>query len=271
MTVLQTLRGDDGVELLTAAGPGWRACLSTRLGGVSRDPFAGLNTSFTVGDDERYVRENRARLAAVAGFDAAALVVGRQVHGVRVAAVTAAHRGRGAEGQDSALADTDGLLTDVPGLPLLVCVADCVPVVMAAQGEGRTTVAVVHAGWRGMHADIVARAALLLRQRGRFMAAVVGPSIGPCCFTVGDETGRAFEERFPGTWRGGRVDLWAAAERQLAAAGLRATQVHNPRLCTVCDRRFFSHRRDQGRTGRQAAVVWVTGGSEAVARPQDRP
>jgi YfiH family protein len=247
----------DGVTLLETAGNGWRACFSTRLGGVSQGDYAELNVSFAVGDDAGHALENRRRLGRAAGFDAAALVAARQVHGVRVAAVSAAARGSGARGPGDALADTDGLMTDSAGLPLMISTADCVPVVIAATGPNGPVVAVVHAGWRGMLDDILVRAALQLRRRGNLTAAVIGPSIGPCCFDVADEVGGAFEERYPGTWRGGRVDLWTVAARQLTAAGLAVRQITNPHLCTVCDRRFFSHRRDRGRTGRQAAVAWI--------------
>jgi YfiH family protein len=256
MTGVQTVVRD-GVTLLETAGDGWRACFSTRLGGVSEGDYAEANLSFAVGDDAAHALENRVRLGAAAGFDAAALVAARQVHGVRVAAVSAAERGRGARGRDDAIDETDGLLTDVAELPLMISTADCVPVVLVAEGPNGPTVAAVHAGWRGMFDGIIARAALQLRRRGRLSVAVIGPSIGPCCFNVSDEIGSGFEERYPGTWRGGRVDLWTAAARQLTAAGLAGPQITNPRLCTVCDRRFFSHRRDHGRTGRQAAVAWI--------------
>jgi len=256
-----------GVEYLAAAGDGWSACFSTRIGGVSRPPFAELNTSLTVGDSACDVLENRARLAAAAGFDAAALVVGRQVHGVTVTAVTAVHAGRGAQTQDDALPDTDALLTDTPEVPLLVSTADCVPVVLAACKGDAAAVAVVHAGWRGMLQGIVEHAARrLAAEHGQLTAGLVGPSIGPCCFTVGEEVGRSFDARFPGTWHDGRVDLWEAAARQLAAAGLAQDQVADSHICTVCDGRFFSHRRDAGRTGRQATVAWVTAPA-APARP----
>jgi polyphenol oxidase len=265
MTRLETVRRE-GVEFLEAVGEGWRACFSTRLGGVSQGPYAELDLSLVVGDEAGRVLENRAHLGAAAGFDATALVIGRQVHGVHVTTVTSAERGSGALEQRSCVPETDGLLTCTPELPLLVSTADCVPVVLAARGELDAAVAVVHAGWRGMVAGIVVDAVVALRAHGIITAAVVGPSIGPCCFAVGDDVGRAFGERYAGTWHDGRVDLWLAAERQLAAAGVPARSVSNPRLCTVCDRRFFSHRRDAGRTGRQAAVAWVTADSEGGAR-----
>jgi copper oxidase (laccase) domain-containing protein len=178
MTQLITVQRG-GLELMLASGDGWRACFSTRLGGVSHGPFAELNVSLSVGDVAAAVLDNRARLGAAAGFDAASLVVGRQVHGVRITAVAAAQRGCGSQEQETGLPDTDGLLTDEPELPLFVSTADCVPVVLAASGAKGVAVCVVHAGWRGMLDGIVALAAGELSRRGNLTAAIVGPSIGP--------------------------------------------------------------------------------------------
>ncbi len=246
---------------LAAEGAGWRLAFGTRLGGVSQGPFQSLNIGLSVGDDPAAVLENRGRFAAALGFGLDDLVVPGQVHGVSGRWVGDADRGRGARSRDAVVPDTDALLTQTSGLPLLVSIADCVPVFLAAETEdGGAAVALAHAGWRG-HARRRAstQTAAALGRVGRLQAAVVGPSIGPCCFAVGDEVGSALEARFPGTWRDGHVDLWACAAQELASAGLPAAALANPRLCTSCDRRFYSHRRDNGLTGRQAAVAWVTG------------
>jgi len=253
------LRRRDGVAWYETGGEGWRAAFTTRLGGVSVAPYATLNLSLSTDDDPELVLRNRRALAVVLELDAEAFVVPGQVHGTTVAAVGPAERGRGARDRADVLRDTDGLLTSTPRLPLVVSTADCVPVVLVA-GRPARAVAAVHAGWRGMLAGIVGEAARALGAYGAARAAVIGPSIGPCCFTVSADVGRAFEERWPGTWRDGRVDLWQAARRQLAAAGLPAAAIVTSGLCTYHDDRFFSHRREHGVTGRQAAVVWITGG-----------
>ena len=240
-------------------GEGWRAAFPTRLGGASAAPFESLNLGLSTDDDPDCVRGNRRTLAAALGIDADALVVPGQVHGTTVAVVGPAERGRGAREPADVVRDTDGLLTTAAGLPLVVSVADCVPVVLAA-GRPARAVAAVHAGWRGMVAGIVGQAARALGAYGAARAAVIGPSIGPCCFAVSADVGEAFEERWPGTWRDGRVDLWEAARRQLTEAGVPAEAVVTSGLCTYHDARFFSHRREHGVTGRQAAVVWITGG-----------
>jgi len=242
-----------------AHGEGWRAAFSTRLGGVSPAPFDSLNLGLSTADEPANVRRNRELFCAAAGVEAAALVVPGQVHGTTVAEVGKGQRGRGAHGRADVIADTDGLLTREAGVPLLVSFADCVPVLLVA-GRPARGVALVHAGWRGMLAGIVGEAARALAAVGAPCAAVVGPSIGPCCFTVSDDVGQSFEAAFPGTWRNGRVDLWEAARRQLVGGGFAPADVVSSGLCTFHDHEFFSHRREHGATGRQAAVAWITGG-----------
>ena len=280
-------RRDGELVWFEAGDDAWCVAFSTRLGGVSQAPYDTLNIGYSVADQQRAVAENRRRLAVALGLEARDLVVPGQVHGTTIATVGLEERGRGAFGRETVVHDTDGLLTHEVGVPLMVTFADCVPVLIVARGaSGAARIALVHAGWRGMLTGIVAKAARTLLvppargdaggrrtradyrhasrggdearwQPARLVAALVGPSIGPCSFAVGDDIGRRFEAAFPGTRQGGCVDLWRAAEQQLVAAGLASEAVVNPRLCTVCDERFFSHRRDGGLTGRQAAIAWL--------------
>jgi polyphenol oxidase len=253
-------RDDGGPVWYEARGAGWRAAFSTRLGGVSPAPFDSLNLGFSTADDPANVRHNRTALAAAAGYDGAALVVPGQVHGTTIAWVGSGERGRGARQPGDVIAASDGLLTREAAVPLLVSFADCVPVLLVA-GRPARAVALVHAGWRGMLAGIVAQAARAVAAAGEPAAAVIGPSIGPCCFAVSADVGEAFAAAFAGTWREGRVDLWEAARRQLVAGGFAAADVVASGLCTGHDHEFFSHRREHGSTGRQAAIAWITGGS----------
>jgi len=222
---------------------------TTRAGGVSADPWASLDLGDQVGDDPAAVAENWRRLEAATGLAFARV---RQVHGARV--LTAA-------GPSQPCQEADAVISDRPGLAACVAVADCVPLLLAAPG-GRA-VAAVHAGWRGTEARIGAEGARALAAAASVpvasLRAVLGPSIGPCCYQVGEALADRFAAAFgPGVVRrepgGPRLDLWAANRLALQQAGV--TEVEVLGRCTACEpARFFSHRRDGGRTGRMVAFA----------------
>ena len=234
---------------------------STREGGVSQGPFASLNLAQGAGDGPEAVAENLRRLAAAAGARLERLHTVSQVHGdaVREAAAgegSAAGTAPGPEGE------ADALWTAEPGAWVGVRTADCVPVLLV-DPDGRR-VAAVHSGWRGTDARIAARAVEALARAGSAPArllAAVGPCIQRCCYEVDAPLARRFDAGFgPGVaevhGEKGRLDLPAAVRRTLEAAGVPATHVDVLPHCTACDaRRFFSHRRDAGRTGRHLNFV----------------
>ena len=219
---------------------------TTRRGGVSEEAFAELNLSRSVGDEPARVDVNRERLAAQVGLGWLDFSHGRQVHGTTVRRVTPGtpRRVRGAE--------EDGQATSLEDNPALVLVADCLPVALA----GTAAVAALHAGWRGLADGIIEEGIAALRQCGESgpLVAALGPSARPCCYEVGEEVHAHFSE--PGARVGERgLDLAAVARHRLGRAGV--TAVQDVGLCTMCHPElFFSHRRDAGRTGRQAGVVW---------------
>lgn len=252
------------------AACGARAAFSTRSGGASAAPFDSLNLGLHVGDDERAVLENRRRLWGALGLAPDAPAGGRQVHGANCAVVTAGGRGRGARDWRLAFADTDGLVTVERGLPLFVLSADCALIALAAPG-GRGCAA-VHAGWRGLAAGVVERAAKALSELSgcpaRELRAFVGPLLGEECFEVREDFvaalaaawGRAEAERFVAGEAGGqaRFRYEAAVRARLDAAGLGPRNVESAGLCTACRPDLcFSHRASGGRTGRMAMTVWV--------------
>jgi len=146
----------------------------------------------------------------------------------------------------------DGHVTADPGLPALVLAADCLPVALS----GPEGVAMLHCGWRGLAGDILARGAEAV---GATHAAI-GPGIGPCCYEVGREVLDVFAGLGGGIAEGRMLDLTAVARRLLREAGV--GQVQAAEICTSCEaERFFSHRRDAGRTGRQAGLVWLEEGA----------
>ena len=250
-------RERNGVSWLEWRAGAVTAAFPAREGGVSQPPYDSLNLGLSGEDEPDRVLENRRRLCAAAGIAPERLVVPGQVHGTELAWVGEAEAGRGALASETVIREHDGLLTATPGLGLAISYADCVPVVIVADGDAGPALATVHAGWRGMIAGIVGRAATELGRHGRLAAAVVGPSIGPCCFGVDEELRRRFEARFPGSAGAGTVDLWRCARQELEGAGVPAREITVAGVCTSSDARFFSHRRDHGATGRHLAIAWL--------------
>lgn len=162
----------------------------------------------------------------------------------------------GFEGPEGVLSGRDGLFTKTAGLPIAVATADCTPVVLASAGEGR--VAVIHAGWKGVAAGIVNRAAALF-DRSIDVKAAIGPAAGPCHYEVGEDVAFSVSAAIPGgavvERRDGKIflDLPASIEAALTAAGVK--HVDTTGLCTIHEaERFFSHRRD-GPCGRQMGIA----------------
>jgi YfiH family protein len=226
---------------------GYEVAFTTRRGGVSEGPYASLNLGRKSGDDVKRVDENRRLACAAIGADLERLALNYQVHSDRVLEAAPGVRGGRA----------DGLWTDQPGLPILAMSADCLPVVIARADTHEPAVAVLHVGWRGLLAGIVASGIRALGEHE--LSAAIGPGIGPCCYGVGEEVATPFRERFgEDVVRGGRLDLWTSAERALRAAGIE--RVDRFDRCTACEpETFFSHRRDAGRTGRQGVIAYVAG------------
>jgi YfiH family protein len=134
--------------------------------------------------------------------------------------------------------------------------ADCLPIAIAGGGA----VAMVHAGWRGLAGGVIAEGVRALRGLGDggALAAAIGPGAGPCCYEVGEEVHAAFASEGPDVRAGRNLDLKAIARRQLERAGIE--RIYDVGLCTVCSdpSLFFSHRRDDGVTGRQAGIAWLS-------------
>lgn len=237
------------LEWLEASLPGAKVSFSTRLGGVSEGPFESLNLGILTDDEPDRVIENRMRLASALEFDPRRVAMWRQVHGSRIAF----HEGDQDEGIFNRPVpdppEADGHVTRAVGLPMLVLVADCLPVAVS----GPDGLAMLHCGWRGLAGSLVEDA---VRAVGGTHA-VIGPGIGPCCFEVGPEVLATFDSLGDGLAAGRMCDLPEVARRVLRRAGVEL--IESSEICTSCDsRRFFSHRRDSGLTGRQAAVAWLT-------------
>ena len=215
---------------------------STRVGGVSEGPFESLNLGRRTGDDVECVDENRRRLCAEVDADEQALTLGFQTHSTVVNKAEAGSRG----------VPGDALWTDESRVPMLALGADCVLLAMARTNGAEPALAVIHAGWRGLLDGVVATTAEVI---GPGFAAVVGPSIGPCCYEVGEEVAAPFRERFGDRIvTDSKLDLWTAAEQAALDAG--AESVERVDLCTRCRADlFFSERR----TGRPRGTQGVLG------------
>jgi YfiH family protein len=241
----------NGVRWLEARLEGATAAFATRVGGVSAAPFDGLNLGAFTDDETESVVENRRRFAAALGFCPERVTIGRQVHGTDLATHAAPQRPSPFAEPGAPIPEADGHVTAQLSLPLLVFVADCVPIALSGPGG----VAMLHCGWRAL-----ATSGLIGRGVEAIGAteAVIGPSIGPCCYEVGEEVLGAFAGLGAGVARGRMLDLPEVARRLLREAGVE--RIESSGLCTSCEAElFFSHRRDAGRTGRQAGLVWRGG------------
>lgn len=245
----------------------------TRLGGFSRAPFADLNVGGHVGDDPAAVAANHRAIYTALGADPTRVVSVRQVHGDHVARVDVADAGRTLEA-------TDALITDAPGLLLMLRFADCVPVWL--YDPRRHAVGLAHAGWQGTAQGIAAKTVRAMGEafgsRPEEMLAGLGPAIGPCCYEVGpdviealraavtDVEGLLSDRRPAGGGSEGVVppnavvsnaahlSLWEANAVQLREAGV--SHIETAGICTSCRvDEFYSHRREEGRTGRFAVVA----------------
>jgi polyphenol oxidase len=228
--------------------PGAKVAFSDRRGGVSRGPYESLNLGILTDDDQSSVAENRRRLAAAIESDPERVAMGWQVHGDEILEWDGPPQNGGFAHVGADLPRVDGHSTTAKGVPVMVLVADCLPLALVSPERA----VMLHCGWRGLAAGIVERGLGLFPQPPR---AVLGPAIGPCCYEVGDEVLTEFSD-LQGVANGRMLSLNMVAQQKLMAGGV--TQIDSFPLCTSCrPELFFSHRRDNGVTGRQAGLVWL--------------
>lgn len=229
------------------------AFTTTRIGGVSNQPFHSLNLGLHVGDEKPAVLENRRRMVNSFALPAEPLWL-NQTHGTVVVDVAKQH---------DITSTADGAYTCLPQTVLSVLTADCLPVVISdTQGE---QVAVAHAGWRGLANGILENAIHCFKQ-GSELHAWLGPAIGPSKFEVGDDVRDVFVSNNSGSVacfsQGNKpgkywADLYALATERLTGAG--CAVVTGAQFCTHTQSDLFhSHRRDGTASGRMATVVWIS-------------
>lgn len=250
----------DGLMLNEVRDETVAVAFTERTGGISEPPYASLNLGSHVGDDLDAVMENRRRVLAALGCadDFERLLVPNQVHGDRVAVVW--------EGSDDGLArvreqiaeGTDAIVCVAAHVPVMLCFADCVPVVLTCPGG----FAVIHSGWKGTIARISAKAARLLCEASGCPASSVRAYIGPHILGDEYEVSQELMERFCAefgwfdTGNSRMLDLGRAIRQALAEAGVPGDAICDLGLSTVrCNDRFFSYRAEKGTCGRHAAVA----------------
>lgn len=231
---------------------------STRLGGTSTGPFSSMNLGNPTGvdtqDDWDTIYENYRILHAALDLSGRQRCSVHQVHGPNVVRVD---RGRDHDSTQKA----DAMVTSDPRRVLSVRTADCVPVLLASDDGG--AVAAAHAGWRGVVTGVVTAALAEMNVPPARVVAAIGPSIGMDAFEVGPEVLAEFQRVFgpeaPVRRREdgkGQVDLRESIRRQLTVAGV--TRIDISDRCSYRDAdEFFSHRRDNGVTGRMASLIGV--------------
>lgn len=235
-----------------------------RTGGVSKPPYASLNLGSRCGDNPEAVAQNRLRALEALGAAAYAsnLIESKQVHGATIVCVRSNASDALEQARTQALDGADAIVCTVPEVPVLLCFADCVPVVLVAPGG----FAVVHSGWRGTLARISAKAARVLCQETGCEASqimvYVGPHISAADYEVSFELLASFEAEF------GTIAKAKGTERNLdmsacIAAALIDVGVVPSNICDTCPStatntdKFYSYRAEKGLCGRHGAIAYM--------------
>ena len=256
-----TFLSSDGINAAGGAAHGF----STRLGGVSQGMWASLNLGVSRGDDPDHVRENYRRFFAAIGADGKQLAMTNQVHGGTVRTVTTADLH--ADPYDKVGYEADGLMTDLPGVALVVYSADCIPILF--YDPVRRVIAAVHAGWRGTAAGIATTAVERMSDvygcRREDILAAIGPGIGPDCFETHEDVPNAMTAALSTAVlhhikikENGKfaVDLKGVNAMRLEQAGLDPDHIAVCHECTSClGDKYWSHRRLGTSRGSMAAVI----------------
>lgn len=240
------------------------ACLvSTRLGGVSTDSLRSLNLSFRTGDREEAVVENRRRLNNVLGVQAERVAQAQLVHGNHIERVTE----QAPFDAFYKFPSTDGLVTSVRDRPLFIPVADCTAI--AFFDPNQQVIGLVHAGWKGVINRIPQRMVETMHTaygcQPEDIRVGISPGIGPCCYQVREDLVSIFTDAFaedasrfflPQPDDTIHLDMWTALRWELQGAGILPEHLEVAEICTACHTdEFYSHRAEQGKTGRFASMI----------------
>lgn len=239
-------------------------CFTTRRGGVSEGEYKSLNMAFNKSDKRENVEENYKRIAKALGIDTKNMVLSNQIHDNKIRVVSDIDRGKGIY-VESDIIGFDGLMTNHTNVALVTFYADCVPVFLF--DPVKKVISLVHSGWRSTLKEISKEAVLKMKERFGCdfsdIEVAVGPSIGLCCFEVGEEV----YEEFINTFKWCKVfckkvkdkwfiDLPSIIKTSLKLEGLQESKILISGICTKCNNDvFFSHRGDRGKTGTLTAIM----------------
>lgn len=260
MSVITKRQGT--LEYLVAEGISAPHCFTTRLGGVSTGHLESLNLSVSRGDAPHNVAENFRRLGSVLGFLPEDVVKPYQTHSDIVLQVGRQHRGMGLLAPSEV--EADALITNDPGVALVVSTADCTPILLHDPVTG--AVGAVHAGWRGTAAQLGGKTVKAMCEAfgcaPENIRAAIGPNIGPCHFETDANVPNAMEESFGPeakeyiTCRADKfyLDLKGLNALALRRAGVQQIEISTE--CTFCQsHRFWSHRATRGKWGAQGGII----------------
>ncbi len=260
----------DGVSFITfpkLAKAGVKHGFSTRLGGVSKEHLGSMNLSFHRQDNEDDVRENHRRFGKAIGYDETRMVFSDQVHLTNIKKVTEEDIGKGIT-VDTDIIEIDGLVTNVPNIPLITFYADCVPLFF--YDRENKVIAMAHSGWKGTVAKIgnkmIEYMASEYGSKAENIICAVGPSICQDCYEVSEDVALEFQRNFTeiqyndfiinkgnGKYQ---LDLHKANKYILLDAGILEENLDVTDICTCCNSEFlFSHRASNGMRGNLGAVM----------------
>lgn len=242
---------------------------STRYGGVSTEHLSSMNLSFTRGDKEKNVIDNHKIFAKAVGYDYKKLVLSDQVHDIIIKSVTEEDAGKGIS-KKTDIKGIDGLITDIPGIPLMTFYADCVPLFF--YDPVKKVVATAHSGWKGTVNKI--GTVMIDKMVNEYSCNVndiycaIGPSICQACYEVSEDVAIKFKENYANELHNEllidkgngkyQLDLHKACYYNFIAGGVNPEHIAMPDLCTCCNSDFlFSHRKTNGKRGNLSAVIML--------------
>ncbi|GAA0364751.1 peptidoglycan editing factor PgeF [Bacillus horti] len=238
---------------------------TTKLGGVSKGEYSSQNHGLHVGDENESVIQNRELLASRLSFSFEAWTSANQIHGTNIYEVKSTDRGKGRDHLDTEIDKVDGLYTKQRDILLASFYADCVPLFFL--DPVKQLVGIAHAGWKGtakqIGAELIEAWVSEQGSKREDIQVAVGPAIGQCCYEVSEDVVTHFQD-FSSThaiqesdsFGKYRIDLKQINVQFLLQAGILPKHIEVSSWCTSCNQNlFFSHRRDQGRTGRMVAFI----------------